>query len=207
MSSLFVSKFQQKSRVLGPGTRCVVWFHGCSRNCPECIARTMNDAADFEVLMPEDLAERILSIDEIEGITLSGGEPFEQDMQAMFDLLNRLRRQSSLSVMVYSGYLLTELQADPEKSRLLPLLDILVDGPYRHELNDGSLWKGSSNQTIHFLSDRYSSMTDQIRNRKGRPLEIQVTADMKLDLTGIPPADFRQKLEKSLKEKNLFVQW
>lgn len=207
MSSLTVSRFQQKSCVLGPGTRCVVWFHGCSRNCPECIARTMNEAADFEVLTPESLAERILAIDGIEGITLSGGEPFEQDMQAMFDFLNGIRRQSSLSVMVYSGFLLPELQSDPEKSRLLPLLDILVDGPYRHELNDGSLWKGSSNQTIHFLSERYSSMADQVRSRKGRPLEFQVTADMKLDLTGIPPADFRQKLEKSLKEKNLLIQW
>lgn len=207
MNSLAISKFQQKSRVLGPGTRCVVWFHGCSRNCPECIARTMNDAADFETMPPELLAERILKIDGIEGITLSGGEPFEQDMPAMHDFLSRIRRQSSLSVMVYSGYLLTELRSDPEKSRILPLLDILVDGPYQHELNDGSLWKGSSNQTIHFLSERYLSLADQVRNRKGRPLEFQVSADMKLDLTGIPPADFRQKLEKSLKEKNLFIQW
>ena len=144
MCRLSVSKFQRKSRVLGPGTRCVVWFHGCSRNCPDCIAKSMNEATDFELMTPEELAERVLAVAGIEGITLSGGEPFEQNIPAMCDFLDLLRRGSDLSVMAYSGYLLSELQADPGKRRLLPFLDILVDGPYRRELNDGSLWKGSA---------------------------------------------------------------
>ena len=207
MVLLAVSRFQPKSGVLGPGKRCVVWFHGCSRNCPDCIAASMNKSAEFESLTPEALAERILAVDGIEGITLSGGEPFEQDIRSMCGFLDLIRRKSNLSVMAYSGYLFAELEADPEKSRLLPFLDILVDGPYLRGLNDGSLWKGSSNQTIHFLTERYSAMAKQVRRAKGRPLEIQLSADMKLDLTGIPPADFREKLAKSLAEKNLQIQW
>ena len=207
MCHLAVSKFQERTKVLGPGDRTVIWFHGCSRNCPECIARTMNESPEFESLTPDQLAERVLAVEGTEGITLSGGEPFEQDIPAMHDFLNLIRRKSPLSVMVYSGYLLSELKADAEKSLLLPFLDILVDGPYVNERNDGSLWKGSSNQTIHFLSERYAAIAEQVRNSKGRPLEIQISADMKLDLTGIPPAGFKTRLEKELNKKQLNIQW
>lgn len=207
MPQLHISKFQEKSKVLGPGVRCVVWFHGCSRHCPQCIAKTMNESRDFESLSPDRLAERVLSIAGIEGLTISGGEPFDQDVQAMYDFLGAIRQNSNLSVMAYSGYLRAELEADPEKSRLLQFLDILVDGPYRHEQNDGSLWKGSANQTIHFMTGRYAAMSDGIIHAKGRPLEIQISTDMKLDLTGIPQADFKERLEKELNKKQLNIQW
>ena len=207
MQQLHISKFQEKSKVLGPGVRCVIWFHGCARHCPKCIAKTMNESQDFESLSPSRLAERVLSITGIEGLTISGGEPFEQDVQAMCEFLDTIRQKSNLSLMAYSGYLRAELEADSEKSRLLPFLDILVDGPYRDEQNDGSLWKGSANQTIHFLTGRYAAMADRIIHAKGRPLEIQISTDMKLDLTGIPPADFKERLEKELNKKQLDIQW
>ena len=68
----------------------------------------MNESRDFESLSPNRLAERVLSIAGIEGLTISGGEPFDQDVQAMYDFLGAIRQNSNLSVMAYSGYLRAE---------------------------------------------------------------------------------------------------
>jgi anaerobic ribonucleoside-triphosphate reductase activating protein len=95
---------------------------------------------------------------DIEGITLLGGEPFAHargvsslaaDAQAL-----------GLSVMVFSGHTIEQLRErrDPDVDRLLRHTDILVDGPYRGDSPDTTRrWIGSTNQRIHFLSDRYES--------------------------------------------------
>jgi anaerobic ribonucleoside-triphosphate reductase activating protein len=93
---------------------------------------------------------------EIEGITLLGGEPFAHATGAA--ALAKAARRLGLTVMVFSGYTLEEIEArhDPDADELLAHTDILVDGPYVRELPDTSRrWIGSANQRIHFLTDRY----------------------------------------------------
>jgi anaerobic ribonucleoside-triphosphate reductase activating protein len=93
----------------------------------------------------------------IEGITLLGGEPLAHAAGAA--ALARSSRDLGLSVMVFTGYTLAQARAlsDPCVADLLALSDLLVDGPYIREQPDGSRrWIGSTNQRVHFLTDRYS---------------------------------------------------
>ena len=204
---LHVDRIQEKTRALGPGCRAVVWFHGCSRGCPGCIAAEMNRSDDYESFSSAQLADVICALDGIEGITLSGGEPLDQPADALAEFLGLVKSRTDLSIMVYTGYLLDELKRMPGKPEILDILDILVDGPYRQDLDHGELWRGSSNQTIHMLSDRYAPIADDLSRSKGRPMEFDISKSGDLRFTGIPPRDFRKNLESELDKQQLEIKW
>jgi organic radical activating enzyme len=52
-----VARKKARCKVLCPGTRSVIWFHGCPRQCPGCIADTMNETAEYETVSPQQLAD------------------------------------------------------------------------------------------------------------------------------------------------------
>ncbi len=99
--------------------------------------------------------DMILATPDIEGVTYSGGEPFEQ--AEALTLLSRLCRQAGLTVMTYSGSTYEELcrRDDSHVRGLLSLLDVLVDGPFESSHAAPLLWRGSHNQRVHFLTDHY----------------------------------------------------
>ena len=204
---LQIDRFQERTHVLGPGARAAVWLHGCSRNCPGCVAAEMNHSDDFTLSTPEALAERVKAVDGIEGVTLSGGEPFQQSLEALGRFLALVRADTRLSVMVYSGYLLDELKADARTRPLLDYIDILVDGPYLQEQDHGELWRGSSNQKIHFLTERYAALAEVVAGQKGRPLEFKFQDGLRFSFTGIPPKGFRSSVRKALSEKGFDINW
>jgi anaerobic ribonucleoside-triphosphate reductase activating protein len=120
----------------------------------------------------------------VEGITLLGGEPFAHAGGAA--MLSSAARIRGLSVMVFSGYTIGELQshADPAVARLLAETDILVDGPYLREQPDTTRrWIGSTNQRIHFLTDRYRP--DDPCWRQPNTLELRVR-NSEVTVNGFP---------------------
>lgn len=204
---LLIDKIQEKTKVLGPGIRTALWFHGCFRHCPGCIAAEMNKSQDFFEFSVEQLLDRLFSIKGIEGISISGGEPFQQKLDEMLLLLSKIKQQSTLSIMMYTGYLLDELKQDFQKSKLLDYVDILVDGPYMENLDRGQLWRGSENQTIHFLSSRYAHLTSSVPQSKGRPIEVSFNDGLGFSLTGLPTKGFQDRLKRSLESKNMDLIW
>ncbi len=142
----------------GPGKRFAVWVQGCSLRCPGCCNPEMfspDKGGSFTA--PSALAEQILATPGLEGISVLGGEPFEQP-EALAELC-RLVRAGGRSVMIYTGYTLAELKAkqSPHVDALLATVDLLVDGRYEQGQPEKSRrWIGSSNQVMHFLSSRYS---------------------------------------------------
>lgn len=204
--TLLVDRIKDSTTVLGPGNRAVVWFHGCSRCCPGCIASCMNVADDYARYTPKELSSRVLAIDGVEGVTISGGEPFNQDVEAMSMFLASVRT-SGLSVMAYTGYLREELEADKNKCGLLGFIDILVDGPYVESEDHGELWRGSANQKIHFLTERYSGIATFVEGRKGRNLEFELGRGLDFSFTGIPPRGFRNRLAERLDQKGMEINW
>jgi anaerobic ribonucleoside-triphosphate reductase activating protein len=120
----------------------------------------------------------------VEGITLLGGEPLAHAAGA--SALTRGVRALGLSVMVFSGYTLEEARqlADPAVADLLAHTDILVDGPYVRELPDTQRrWIGSTNQCIHFLTDRYHA--DDPCWQQPNTLEVRLR-DGELSVNGFP---------------------
>ena len=171
----------------GPGRRYALWFQGCPLRCPGCcnpemlpfVGGTPRSVAD---VLAEIAAAR--DVDRIEGITLLGGEPLAHAAGAA--ALARGARALGLSVMVFSGYTLDEARALPDSAvgDLLAHTDILVDGPYVRELPDHERrWIGSTNQRVHFLTDRYGA--DDPCWRQRNTLEVRLRGG-ELTVNGFP---------------------
>lgn len=145
------------TNVLGPGNRSAIWLQGCNRRCIGCMSPSTQRLDGGKLVPVEQLLKEILSISGIEGITISGGEPFLQ-IEALYELLSTLKMQSSLSVIIYTGFTIEELHSmnnSKVESILAKFTDVLIDGEYIEELNDGVALRGSSNQKVYFLTDRY----------------------------------------------------
>ncbi len=142
----------------GPGSRFALWVQGCSLRCPGCCNPELFQASGGREVEAAALSAQALATPGLEGVTVLGGEPFEQ-AAAVADFCARVRA-GGLSVMVFSGYTLDELRArrDAATDALLAAADLLVDGRYQQEQPDSRRrWVGSTNQVLHFLTPRYSS--------------------------------------------------
>jgi anaerobic ribonucleoside-triphosphate reductase activating protein len=135
----------------------------------------------------DQLAARVLATSGIEGVTFVGGEPFAQAW-ALAALARRIRR-AGLSVMVYSGYTLAELTSGklPSAKKLLRSSDLLMDGRFRSDLPTLKPWRGSDNQRLISLSDRYAHEVDAWNQPVGQMFEMRVRSDGTLEVLGIPP--------------------
>lgn len=181
--ALRVHGFLAASRANGPGVRAVVWVQGCSLGCPGCFNPASHSFAGGEEWSTPGLGDRIAALaPDVEGITISGGEPFLQPA-ALLDLLREIRRRTRLSVVVFSGFSLAELSRLPEFPELREHIDILLAGRFvaAERLARGLL--GSANKVPHFFTDRYSP--DDLRNVPD--CEVVINPDGTLVATGIDP--------------------
>jgi len=147
--------FEPASRANGPGLRAVVWFQGCTQGCPGCFNPGTHDAGLGYQSDVESLVRQILTVPGIEGVSLSGGEPFQQP-GALAELVRRLR-ETPLSTLVFSGYPIETARARPKGQEILANIDVLVAGPYVQDRRMGAGLLGSDNQRLHLLTSRYQS--------------------------------------------------
>lgn len=152
---LRLHSFLPLSTANGPGSRAVLWVQGCSLGCPGCFNPTTHTFEGGELVHVEDLFSRITVLTDIEGLTVSGGEPFQQ-RPPLLALLRRLKTETNLSVLVFTGFNWDEIQGFPEGSDLLGCIDLLLAGRYQREHHLALDLRGSSNKTVHFLTDRYT---------------------------------------------------
>ena len=136
-----------ESIVDGPGFRFTVFTQGCFHNCPGCHNPETHDPTSGRAVTVESLTDAMRNNPLLDGLTLSGGEPFLQADACA--LLAAEARGMGLNVWAYSGYTFEELAADPEKRRLLTACDVLVDGPF--QMSERTLekrFRGSRNQRV-----------------------------------------------------------
>ena len=184
---LRVSTIVADTEAEGPGRRFAVWVQGCSIRCPGCCNPEMFDARRGEPTSIDDLVAKIPA--GVEGITLLGGEPFEQ--AAGGAELARAAKARGLTVMVFSGYALAELRERADGAELLGLTDLLVDGRYDQTRPEpapplGRRWIGSANQTMHYLTGAYTPADP--RMHAANTIEIRFNAGG-LSINGWPSAD------------------
>lgn len=175
-----------RSRANGPGTRFALWFQGCSLACPGCFNPATHTAGPATHMAVDDLVERILNEgDAIEGVTISGGEPFEQP-HALLELVRDLRKRAPhLSILVFSGFTRQELQKEPAASAVLRHIDVLIDGRFVLRRKLGSGMRGSDNQAIHLMTTRYT-----LAEIEATPVaEVMIDADGNAHLSGVAPLE------------------
>lgn len=153
MSTLQVAGFLDHSLVNGEGFRTTLFLSGCRHACPGCHNQEMQHFDYGEVISLDSIWARIeKNLPLVDGVTLSGGDPFEQ-ADSLLPLLQKLKVEG-INVWVYTGYLYDQLQGDPSMSQLLPYIDVLVEGPYMQQLHtDHIKYIGSSNQNILHLEN------------------------------------------------------
>jgi anaerobic ribonucleoside-triphosphate reductase activating protein len=128
----------------------------------------------------DELADTILSTKGIEGVTFTGGEPFAQ--AGALAELGKPVRAAGLSVFVFTGYSLEEISG-PDHRSLIEVTDVLVAGRYlQHHRASGLPWRGSSNQVVHFLTDRYGPGDMQA----AAEIEFHLANDGSVAVTGFP---------------------
>jgi anaerobic ribonucleoside-triphosphate reductase activating protein len=132
-----------------------------------------------------DLAARIIALDGIEGVTLSGGEPFSQ-AAALAEVGDRVR-DSGLSVVTFTGFSWQELQARNRASwnALLGATDLLIAGPYRSDLPCSHPLRASANQEIVHLSGRLEGRDSESGPSAGT-VEYTISTEGIVTTTGFP---------------------
>ncbi len=135
----------------GEGIRTSVFVSGCNRHCKNCFNKEAWNFCSGKEFTSEQYFQicEYLKNPYYAGLSLLGGEPFDQKYKYLLIELCITAHALNKNVWIWSGYTFEELIADEEKKVLLEQCDVLVDGPFIDELKDLSLpWRGSPNQRI-----------------------------------------------------------
>lgn len=118
------------SIVDGPGLRLTIFTQGCLHHCPGCHNPQTHDPEGGFWADTEDILAAAAENPLLDGITLSGGDPFLQPVPCL--ALAEGAHKIGLNVWTYTGYTWEALleENDAEKLALLKETDVLVDGPF-----------------------------------------------------------------------------
>ena len=173
----------KNTKALGPYSRYAIWVQGCKKRCAGCISK---DSQPLDGGYEEDvdlLASDIINVPDIEGVTISGGEPFLQ-AESLVYLIKKVKEKKDIGVIIYTGMLFEEIK----ESGLVKVSDLIIDGEYIDELNDNLSLRGSSNQQMHLITERYKEEAIVMYGVTGRKIELQIEKS-KTRMIGIPDKD------------------
>jgi anaerobic ribonucleoside-triphosphate reductase activating protein len=138
-------------RGLGYGRRVGIWLQGCSIHCPGCVVpESWHATPQHEVSLLRLLESLLPWLTDCEGVTLSGGEPFDQP-EALLAIIVALRQLIDGDILVYSGYPYRRLVA--RHAEILQRVDVLASEPFvASRRHDSPTLVGSTNQRVHLLT-------------------------------------------------------
>ena len=134
-----------------PFDRCCIWFQGCNLNCKGCCNKDLQELVPRHIVTLDKLVEIVKDAKKnfnIEGVTLSGGEPSLQ--QGLIEF-NKAIRELGLGIIMFSGK-----NVDSLDKALVDSVDLLIDGPFvENQIDENRLLLGSKNKKLIFVTDRY----------------------------------------------------
>jgi anaerobic ribonucleoside-triphosphate reductase activating protein len=139
----------------------------------------------------------------LDGLTVSGGEPFDQ-CKAFLPFLKALRKLCINDVLVFSGYKKDDLLARyPE---IPELLTTLVDSPFELGNETDAVWKGSGNQTMTLFRPEYQDRYSRWASAKKGSLQMVNDAET-IAVAGIPyqrdVPGIKEKIAKEIRGKGV----
>ena len=196
--------------VLGPGKRLGIWLQGCSIGCKGCVSQdTWERDPGREMTVAHLLSWcRKTTAGNFDGVTISGGEPFDQPaaLAELLDGLSKWRAHSKLDfdILSYSGYPLATLKR--KHAMILNKLDALIPEPYIDAKPLTHIWRGSSNQTLELLSERgharFKQYQHTLADNTNKRIQTMVDGE-RVWYVGIPARDDMNALEHSCKTQGL----
>ena len=134
----------------GPGIRTTIFVTGCTHKCHNCFNEEYQDFDFGDPWTQKETDEVIedLKLDEVKGLTILGGEPFQNEV-GLLHVIRDIKKEVQKDIWIFSGYTYEEILKDENKKKLLEECDVLVDGRFVEALKDLNLrFRGSSNQRI-----------------------------------------------------------
>lgn len=183
---LGLSRLHFPVTTLGPGRRIGIWFQGCSIRCPGCVS-----ADTWGSSRGASTVARVLEMIEgwlgqADGVTISGGEPFDQP-DALRALLAGIRSRTSVDVLVYSGYPIEHLRE--HLSGMNGIIDALISDPYDVNARHSLALRGSDNQRLHCLTtlgvERFAAFEREWRPEEAA-FDLMVDENGSVWMVGIP---------------------
>lgn len=184
---------------LGPGKRVVIWVAGCRKRCPGCISPEIQDPSAGKLIDTAVLANHLLNLShDLAGITISGGEPFDQG-EALAELLGVLKQmRPGWSVIVYTGYCLNTVRKKDECRSLLDVVDIVIDGPFKQAIPSQHPLAGSGNQSVNFLSDDSKGMQTAVDESINNAISYGCSGDEINMIIGVMDIKHRLKIHEEM---------
>jgi len=151
---MYIARLLYPIKVLGPGNRIGIWFCGCPRRCQGCSNPelwTFQEHYKTTLTTIIEMIKNIIAKNKVDGFTITGGDPFYQP-QALSALLNELHFISD-DILVYTGYQKEELLPEQLKN-----IAVLIDGQYIESRNNNVTLRGSDNQRIFILNEKFRTI-------------------------------------------------
>jgi len=186
---------------LGSGSRIAIWTQGCSRQCPGCISPGLWKGGGGSAVDVAYLIGQVLGIQHtFDGITISGGEPFEQ-YEPLMEFCFSIKQQTSLDVYVFTGFALQELMFHFPEREFLDCIDYLMDGSYIQEKHEDNNLRGSTNQCFYRIVNGEAVL--EKAPAAGKKWSMNMGENGDVFLSGIPGKDDFTKLESRLKKRGI----
>lgn len=200
---MYVARILYPVRVLGPGERIGIWFCGCTHHCEGCSNPELWEQDPRYLTSVQTVMKLVQCITEnhpVDGFTITGGDPFEQAEELM-ELLSYLTDISD-DILVYTGY---DFEAILERyPETLKYISVLIDGKYIESRNSGMLLRGSDNQHIIFLSEKYRESYSSYLAEQSSEIQNFTTHDGFVSV-GIHRPGYKSSLDAKLKQKGLIL--
>lgn len=196
-----ISRIHFPVTTLGPGRRLGIWFQGCSLRCEGCIS--VDTWATAKTLIPIEQLMMTLSsyLPLIDGITISGGEPFDQ-FEALLAIVVQLRERTKVDILVYTGYAVEDIT--DQLQQIKPYIDVLISDPFQRQSSQTLRLRGSDNQRLHcFTSQAVEKFAyyQQAVTTEDKVLDVMFDAEGVVWFAGIPRRDDFVKLQTLLKQQ------
>jgi anaerobic ribonucleoside-triphosphate reductase activating protein len=188
---------------LGKGKRIGIWAQGCSLGCKGCISQTLQTKEGGQLIDIEALVTEITKVkDQFDGITITGGEPFQQ-YKELIAFCAWLKQNAKLEIYVFSGYYLDELHDLYPDKLFLKYIDFLMDGRYVKEEHHNENTRGSGNQTLYqFINNEVIKIKNGFLSNE---FGLNVDKDNQVYLSGIPKQDDLNQLNKFLTQTGIDI--
>lgn len=196
--NISVSRIHFPVTTLGPGKRIGIWFQGCSLRCKGCLSPDTWHVKESYLTVAKLINQIVEWYPVADGITISGGEPFEQP-DALFELMREIKQLFQGDILVYSGYEWDVIE--DRVKQMNPYIDALISEPFKVEIPQTLMLRGSDNQQLHLLTPLGKTLFKQYQRvitPEDKKLDLAFDEQGRLFLAGIPERDDMSRLSQLL---------
>ncbi|MBB4229318.1 4Fe-4S single cluster domain-containing protein [Rhizobium mongolense] len=202
MTAIALSRIHFPITTLGPGNRIGIWLQGCSIRCPGCISADTWATGSGTTTVQDVLSAIAQWLPYADGVTVSGGEPFDQP-EALKELLAEMRSRIAADILVFSGYSLEAIAVHLDS--MTGLIDALISDPYLIEASQTLALRGSDNQRLNVLTPLGNAKFAAYQRTVvplDRKFDLMMDGKGQIWMAGIPARDDFKRLTAILSAQN-----